>query len=140
MSTAAQVGADLVQLAAKGRTRVAAVVTQYGALLQTAVRSHAQEPRTAVRPGQPGEGPRRLTGGYLRTIGRQTVHSATTSTATVGTNDERGMRLEKGFEGTDSIGRTFDQQAYEHFGPGLDDVSKPFALALVAAAHPEGPK
>jgi len=136
VSTAAQVGADLIDLAKQSRKRVAVTVTRYGVLLQTAVRSHAREPRTAFRPGQPGEGPRLLTGGYLRTINRRTHHTASTSTSEVGSNDDRARRLEMGFTGTDSLGREFDQQAYEHFGPGLDDVDAPFQAALAAAIRP----
>lgn len=137
MSTAAEVGADMVDLAAAGRIRVAKTVVAYGALLQGAVKRHASQPRTAIRPRLgAAEGPRLLTGDYVRSINRRTVHHTTSSTTMVGSNDDRARRLEMGFVGTDSLGRNYDQADYPHYGPGLDEVAEPFRAALQVAIQP----
>ena len=137
MSTAAEVSADMANLAAVGRARVAATVTNFGALLQGAVKRHASQPRSHARPRSgAAEGPRLLTGGYVRTISRRTTHGPTSSTTMVGSNDDRARRLEMGFVGTDSLGRNYDQVDYPHFGPGLDEVAKPFQAALQVAIQP----
>ena len=137
MSTPNEVAADMTALATATRARVAKVVVAHGNLLQAAVKRRANQPRTAVRPGQPGEGPRRLTGAYQRSIQRRTIHRATRSSSHVGTNAVQARRLEFGFVGTDSLGRTYDQQAYPHFGPALDEAEAPFIDAVHAAGLPE---
>lgn len=115
--------------------RVFEAVTAAGAALQAGVKRRAAEPRTAARPGAAGgtDGPRLLTGNYNRSIGRRTVVGATSITATVGTNAPQGRRLEFGFHGTDAAGRTFDQRAYPHFGPALDEVRPAFEAAVLEA-------
>lgn len=133
-SNAPQIAADLIALAAATEARVRSTVTRFGAILQGAVKANAKTPRTVPRPG-PG-GPRLLTGDYNRSINRRTTHTPTISTAEVGTDAPQAARLEFGFHGTDSLGRTYDQKAYEHFGPAMDTVGPKFEGAVAAAAIP----
>lgn len=107
-------------------------VAHHGLLLQAAVKRRAAEPRTAARPAESPQGPRLVTGDYNRSIYLR--HGA--FSAEVGTNKPQGRRLEFGFTDTDSLGRSFDQQPYPHFGPAVDEISPLFlaSLAKVAAA------
>lgn len=49
----------------------------------------------------------RLAGGYTSTVGPTTVY---------------GRRVELGFKGTDSLGRSYNQPAYSYFGPAVKEV------------------
>jgi hypothetical protein len=50
--------------------------------------------------------------------------------ATVGTDHEAGFRLERGFHGTDSLGRHFvDSPGYPHVHPASLAAAEPLALA-----------
>ena len=114
--------------------RVSATVTTYGYMLQRTVKAKAS--------GRPG--PRVQTGDYRRAIGlrfsgrasvAQGAHGARSgvTTATVGTNEPQGRRLERGFMGmTDSLGRLYHQPPYPHFGPAFDEVSPKFNAAVDA--------
>lgn len=130
MSTPAEVAWDLSQLGIEGRQRMRRVVVAHGELLKTAVVRNASQPRTQPRPGTGDQGPRRLTATYARSITRTTVHLAASSSSIVGTNQERGPRLEHGFVGVDALGRSIDQVPYPHFGPAADEV-KPLFLTAV---------
>jgi hypothetical protein len=48
----------------------------------------------------------------------------------VGTNKPQGRRLEFGFVGEDSLGRSYDQAPLPHFGPALDDEAPRFEQAV----------
>lgn len=134
-SNAVQVAVDLVKLGAEVAGKVHLVTIAHGALLQTAVKRHAHEPRTTPRPG-PG-GPRLLTGAYNRSIGRRTTWTAGGGTVSeVGTNAPQGARLEHGFYGVDSRGRHYSQKAYEHFAPALTEVGPLFEAAVLKASIP----
>lgn len=52
-------------------------------------------------------------------------------TTTVGPSTEYGRRVEMGFKGTDSAGRTFAQPAYPYFGPAVRNTR--VAAAALAA-------
>jgi hypothetical protein len=52
----------------------------------------------------------------------------------VGTDRPQAARLEYGFVGTDSLGRTFDQPPYPHMGPAVDVIEPVFHAAMDAAA------
>ncbi len=100
--------------------RAAALVKHHGTLLQARTKGKA-----AGRPG-----PRMVTGDYNRSIGVNFGFEAGSPTARVGTNRPQGRRLEKGFVGTDSLGRTYNQPPYPHFGPALDEEGKAFETAV----------
>ena len=137
MSTPNQVAVDLAVLGLMAREKAHGVVVTYGAKLQAGVKRHASEPRTTPRPG-PG-GPRLMTGDYNRSISRLTVRTATESPNYVGTNKPQGARLEFGFVGSDSKGRSYNQKPYPHFGPALDEIAEDFTAAVAAAGHPLAP-
>jgi hypothetical protein len=48
----------------------------------------------------------------------------------VGTDRAQANRLERGFVGTDSIGRTYDQPPYPHHGPAVDVIEPLYYLAM----------
>lgn len=92
------------------------IVAHHGLKLQARVRANA-----AGRPG-----PRIQTGDYNRSITLEVGRDAGSPTARVGTNRPQGRRLELGFRGTDSAGRTYNQPPYPHFGPAIDQVGPGF--------------
>ena len=123
-----QFAATLDSAAATVGPRARTVVRHHGMLLQTRVKRHAGKPRS----GPPG--PRIITGDYNRSISLAMSGNAFFSQAEVGTNRPQGRRLELGFHGTDSLGRTYNQPPYEHFGPGLDETEPGFVDAIAAIA------
>jgi hypothetical protein len=126
VSTPTQVAADLALLAVETAGQVHAATIAWTAELQAAVQRNAS--------GRPG--PNVITGHYRRSINRRTEKRATGSVGQVGTDHPAGRRLEMGFKGTDSLGRSYDQPAYPHFGPALDEVAPKFEEALAAIAKP----
>lgn len=104
------------------------VVRHYGALLQTKVKAKAS--------GRPG--PNAPTGDYRRSIALRMQGNAQMSQATVGTNKPQGRRLEFGFKGTDSLGRSYNQPKYPHFGPALTEIEPTFLEALEDSASDIG--
>jgi hypothetical protein len=83
------------------------------------VRTRAQELQSIVRGRASGRpGPQVLTGRYVTSIGVRVNHSPTVARAEVGTDHPEGFRLERGFHGTDRLGRHFvDSPGHPHFGP-----------------------
>lgn len=126
MSTPSQVAAELFTLAAAVSGAVHATTMQYTAELQAQVQRNAS--------GRPG--PNAPTGDYRRSISRRTEKAPTGSVGQVGTNKPQGRRLEFGFAGTDSLGRTYNQPAYPHFGPALDVVAPKYEAAIAALGLP----
>lgn len=120
---ATRVAAGLRASGVAAQAAVKPVVVHYGTLLQTRVKANAS--------GRPG--PRAPSGDYRRGIGLEFDFSGLTSRATVGTNAPQGRRLEWGFHGTDSLGRTYAQPPYPHFGPAVDALGGPFELAVSEA-------
>lgn len=125
-STAVSVAADLAEIGALLPEAIHRVTKQFTAVLQRQVVANAS--------GRPG--PNAVTGDYRRSINRLTTKYATGSIGRVGTNKPQARRLEFGFVGTDSLGRTYDQPPYPHFGPALDEVAPLYeaAVALVPGA------
>ena len=126
MSSPKQVAADLARLGATVNTQVHGVTVAYTAELQAQVQRNAS--------GRPG--PEAPTGDYRRSITRQVSKTATSSTGMVGTNKPQGRRLEFGFTGTDSLGRSYNQPPYPHFGPALDKIGPRYEKAIRAVAVP----
>jgi hypothetical protein len=54
----------------------------------------------------------------------------TTVSISVGTDRAQANRLEHGYVGTDSLGRTYDQAPYPHHGPAVDVIEPIFYLAM----------
>jgi hypothetical protein len=118
--SAASVAADLLAVGAATSTALHEVTKTHTAMLQRQVVANAS--------GRPG--PNAPTGDYRRSINRQTTKTPTGSEGRVGTNKPQGRRLELGFAGEDSLGRSYDQPAYPHFGPALDEVAPLFEAAV----------
>jgi hypothetical protein len=81
------------------------------------------------RPGQPHvtngppDRPNIVTGTLRRSIHfTPTAKLAGGYTTTVGPSTVYGRRVELGFVGTDSLGRTYNQPAFEYFGPAVKEV------------------
>ena len=94
----------------------------HGAQLEAEVKRNAS--------GRPG--PNVVTGNYRRSINRRTTRQGTTITTRVSSAQDHARRLEMGFTGTDSLGRSYDQKALPHFGPALDSVAPRLQAALQA--------
>lgn len=103
-------------MSATADARTAAVVRKWGLLLKTKVMGRAS--------GRPG--PRVVTGDYRRSITVDFGKQSGAHTAVVGTNKPQGRRLEYGFVGTDSLGRTYNQPPFPHFNPAATEVEGPF--------------
>jgi hypothetical protein len=101
------------------QVRLTKLVRHHGQLLRTRVMANAS--------GRPG--PNTPTGDYRRSISLQIVSTADTTTAYVGTNLPQGRRLEFGFHGQDSLGRTYNQAPLPHFGPAFDQQEPEFTRA-----------
>lgn len=123
MSTAKQVAADLVALGVSSAAAVHPVVVTHTAILHRTVVANAS--------GRPG--PEAPTGDYRRSLNRRTTKRVRSSEGQVGTDKPQARRLEFGFVGEDSLGRSYDQPPYPHFGPALDEVAPGFEadIALI---------
>jgi hypothetical protein len=126
VSTPTQVAADLAALALATQRKVHTATIAFTAELQAAVQRNAS--------GRPG--PNVITGHYRRSINRRTEKRVDGSVGQVGTDAPQARRLEFGFRGTDSRGRSYDQPAFPHFGPALDEVAPKFEAAIAEIATP----
>lgn len=119
--SAGAVATSLGTAAALSGQAVERVVRRNGYRLLTKVKAKAS--------GRPG--PNAPTGDYRRSIGLEVIEVPGQTSAVVGTNEPQGRRLELGFTGIDSLGRYYDQPAYAHFGPGLDEIEPGFLADMV---------
>ena len=126
MSTPQRVAADITNLGFEAAAKAHAITVRWTAALQRQVQLNAS--------GRPG--PNAPTGNYRRSINRRTVKLARSSYGEVGTNMPQGRRLEFGFTGEDSLGRSYSQPPYPHFGPALDFVADGYEHALAEAGVP----
>lgn len=126
MSTPSEVARDLVALFTTTEQQIHEATKKWGAELQAEVQRKAS--------GRPG--PNAPTGDYRRSINRRTEKRADGSAVEVGTNKPQGRRLEFGFVGTDSLGRSYDQPAYPHFGPALDAIAPKYEATIAAIVKP----
>ncbi len=122
MSTANEVARDLIGFGVAASAGAQAVVVKFTAVLQRRVVANAS--------GRPG--PNAPTGDYRRSINRRVIKGTLVSEGYVGTDKPQGRRLELGFSGTDSLGRSYDQPPYPHFGPALDETAPEFKAAVAA--------
>jgi hypothetical protein len=102
-----------------------ALVAYWGAILNTTIKAKAS--------GRPG--PNAPTGDYRRSWVHTFTNTIGGGTSTNGTNKPQARRLEFGFTGTDSIGRSYDQPPYPHVGPAKDAVEPKFVKAGEALAR-----
>jgi hypothetical protein len=129
-SNANEVAADLAAAGMAAGAKAFGVTRIYGQLLLANVKRRASLPRT----GPPG--PRIQTGNYVRSMGLRLGAPGGHPTAVAGTNAPQGRRLELGFQDTDSLGRTYDQPPYPHWGPALDEIAPLFAAAIAKIGDP----
>ncbi len=129
-SNANAVAADLAAVGFKAGAEAVAVTRMHTMLLLANVKRRASLPRT----GPPG--PRIQTGNYVRSMGMRMSVGLGGPVGSVGTNAPQGRRLELGFTGTDSLGRSYAQPPYPHFGPALDEIAPLFTAAIADLADP----
>lgn len=110
--------------AARVGGQIFGVVRVWGLALRTGVIAHAS--------GRPG--PRRRTGDYTRSWSAITHVRSGEVVSDVGTNAPQGPRLEFGFTGVDALGRHYNQPAFPHARPALDEVAGPFTEACAKVA------
>lgn len=86
--------------------------------------------------GRPG--PEIDTGEYIDSfyfeVNDQVAAGGEGATVDVGTDAPQALRLEYGFVGTDSAGRTYDQPPFPHWGPAMDVVEPEFEEAMAGIA------
>ena len=102
--------------------RVPAIIRHFGQLYQTKVRAGAS--------GRPG--PRAITGDYRRSITLEMSTMGGDVAAIIGTVAPQARRLEYGYVGPDSLGRTFSQPPRPHWGPPLGPITEAMEAAIAA--------
>jgi hypothetical protein len=115
-----RIAAELDAASAKVGPGVARTVQHHGRMLATRVKANAS--------GRPG--PNVVTGDYRRSITLRMSGAGGFRMADVGTNKPQGRRLEYGFHGTDSLGRSYNQPPLPHFGPAFDQTVPLFMADL----------
>lgn len=113
----------LEKAAVRAPAAVSATVRHEGALLRSLIQANAS--------GRPG--PNIITGRYHASWRVVAQRIAGGAQVTVGTEAPQGPRLEFGFVGTDSLGRTYDQPPFPHVGPAVDEISKKMPLVMKRA-------
>lgn len=111
-----KIAADLRAGAKNVDTKTRNLVRHYGALLRTRVMAKAS--------GRPG--PRTITGDYRRSWQNQFSGGGGSYRSETGTNAPQAKRLEFGFHGMDSIGRSYSQPPYAHARPAFDEIVPQF--------------
>lgn len=109
-------------LAVKVEAGVPGLVAQYGVIYQGRVKERAS--------GRPG--PNVITGDYRGTIGVDFAVVNGIATSTVSTSAPQALRLENGYFGTDSLGRTYHQGPFPHWEPDLIRTAEELAAAASA--------
>lgn len=129
--------ATAVQGAAKLAAELTAGAARCEALVPVVVEKTAHDLTALIQQNASGRpGPNAPTGDYR---GSWTVQiddpSPAAFTASTGTDRAQANRLEYGFVGTDSLGRTFDQPPYPHMGPAVDVIEPVFYAAMAKVAE-----
>lgn len=97
-------------------------------------RTYAQVMVTRVQAKASGRpGPNAPTGDYRRSWNVKFRKVGGAIEADIGTNKPQGRRLEFGFHGTDSLGRSYDQAAFPHVWPAASEVFPDYEKAVLAA-------
>ncbi len=123
--------AELIALLNKGAAQtqvlMSAVVEKSAADLVALTQRNAS--------GRPG--PNAPTGDYRGSWRVEPVADGDPSAVSrsAGTDRVQANRLEYGFVGTDSRGRTYDQPPYPHHGPAVDVIEPVFEAAMAKVAE-----
>ncbi|MQY11457.1 hypothetical protein SRB5_15750 [Streptomyces sp. RB5] len=115
-----QIAAALDRRAVLTLPQAVSAVRHFTMLLETRIKANAS--------GRPG--PNAPTGDYRRSWTHAVYVSGTDVIGVVGTNKPQGRRLEYGFVGTDTQGRTYNQRPYPHVGPAVEVVRPLFLEAM----------
>lgn len=99
-------------------------VNAQGSLLVTKIKGRAS--------GRPG--PRIITGHYRRSWTGQPTRRNGGPAYIAGTNAAQGRRLENGFSGTDSLGRSYNQPPFPHVRPAVQEIEATFVQAIADEA------
>lgn len=91
---------------------IARGVEHAGTLGQARIRGNAS--------GRPG--PNVITGAYRNSWQTHTRHIPYGAVCTIGTDAPQGRRLEYGFVGTDSLGRSYNQPPFPHVEPAIPGI------------------
>lgn len=118
--TAYDVAASLRHSAASAPGRAARVTRHYTTLLVTRIQGRAS--------GRPG--PRAVTGDYRRSWHAWYTFGHNMVIGYAGTAKPQGPRLEHGYVGTDSLGRSYSQPPFEHAVPALNGIGPDYLRAL----------
>lgn len=118
---------DLTRAGASARSLLSKAVYATGGLLQTEVRANAssathpnrESARRGHMPGT-GPGPNVATGNYRRSIQHTPTIEAGEPVSYIHSNAAQARRLEYGFVGVDSLGRSYSQPAYPHWQPAAE--------------------
>lgn len=113
-----ELAAKLEHAAKRIGPAIARGVEHTGTLGQAKIRGNAS--------GRPG--PNVITGAYRTSWRPETHRIPYGAICTLGTDAPQGRRLEFGFNGTDSLGRTYNQPPFPHVQPAL-----PFIEATLMA-------
>lgn len=116
-----------------GTRAMRSLVRHHTALLETRVKRNARVlfGQGVTAGGNPLSRPH--TGNYIREINRKTVDLPGGAEGEVSTNAVQAARLEYGFVGADSLGRSFSQPPYPHWRPAADVAEEEFAAGVAAA-------
>lgn len=121
--TPEEFAARLERAAKELPTALYAAVKHEGTLMRALIQAHAS--------GRPG--PNIVTTRYHASWKAVPKRIPGGAEVTVGTTKVQGPRLEFGFVGTDSLGRTVNQPPYPHVGPSVEEMSKKFPEVIKRA-------
>lgn len=107
---------EMGQAAVLAPLKARAIVRKYGALLETRIKAKAS--------GRPG--PNAPTGDYRGSWYTEFFSGPGVEGSNTGTNASQGRRLENGFVGQDSLGRTYNQPPFPHVGPAVQEIEPLF--------------
>jgi hypothetical protein len=118
--------AELIAALEKGAVQTQALMTAVVAKSATDLVALTQQ-NASGRPG-----PNAPTGDYRGSWRVEEVDEADPSAVSrsAGTDRAQANRLEYGFVGPDSLGRTYDQPPYPHHGPAVDVIEPLFEVAM----------
>lgn len=116
----------LAGMASRARAGAERATRHHTRLLVTRIQANAS--------GRPG--PNAPTGDYRRSWTMEVKSGLGGVEGIAGTNKPQARRLEYGFVGTDSLGRTYDQPPYPHVQPALDEVAPEYIDAMRGLMSP----
>lgn len=102
-----------------------------GPALRVTVRHQATLLQAVIMANASGRpGPNVITGAYRASWQVQVRGAGVGAIGTVGTNAPQARRLEFGFYGTDSLGRTYAQPPFAHVGPAVHEREAAYPKAF----------